>query len=70
MLPRILMLQGLSWLSLCCTVSTAIFVQSHGAKEIVEIKGKHLLMQFKRKMDAAQEWCKARKIGFRVKSKY
>lgn len=41
-----------------------------GTKEIVEIKGKHLLMQFKRKMDAAQEWCKARKISFRVISKY
>ena len=41
-----------------------------GSKEIIEIKGKHLLPQFKRKMDAAQEWCKSRKMGFRVISKY
>ena len=41
-----------------------------GTKEIVEIKGKQLLMQFKRKMDAAREWCKARKMSFRVMSKY
>lgn len=39
-------------------------------KEIIEIKGKHLLPTFKRKMEAAQEWCKARKMGFRVISKY
>ena len=41
-----------------------------GSKERVEIKGKHLLPQFKRKMSAAQEWCKARKMTFRVISKY
>ena len=39
-------------------------------KEEIEIKGKHLLPIFKRKMEAAQEWCKARKMGFRVISKY
>ena len=44
--------------------------KENGTKEIVEIKGKHLLPTFKRKMDSAQEWCKARKIGFRVISKY
>lgn len=41
-----------------------------GSKELVEIKGRHLLPQFKRKMDAAQEWCKARKMTFRTISKY
>ncbi len=40
------------------------------SKELIEIKGKHLLPTFKRKMDAAQEWCKVRKMGFRVISKY
>ena len=39
-------------------------------KEIIEIKGKHLLSSFKRKSEAAEEWCKARKIKFRVISKY
>jgi hypothetical protein len=41
-----------------------------GAKEIVEMKGRHLLLQFKRKMEAAQEWCKARKMSFRLITKY
>ena len=41
-----------------------------GTKEIIEIKGRHLLSQFKKKMDAAQEWCKARKMEFRIISKY
>jgi len=41
-----------------------------GLKEIIEIKGKHLLPTFKRKNSAAIEWCKARKMGFRVISKY
>jgi len=41
-----------------------------GTIELVEIKGKHLLPQFKRKMEAAQEWCKARKISFRTLSRY
>jgi len=41
-----------------------------GTKEIIEIKGRHLLPQFKKKMAAAQEWCKARKMSFRVISKY
>jgi hypothetical protein len=44
--------------------------KTDGSKELTEIKGKHLLPQFKRKMDAAQEWCKARKMSFRVISKY
>lgn len=39
-------------------------------KEVIEIKGRHLLPQFKRKMNAAQEWCKTRKMNFRVISKY
>ena len=38
--------------------------------ELIEIKGKHLLLQFKRKNDAAHEWCKARKIMFRIITKY
>jgi len=38
--------------------------------EIIEIKGRHLLPQFKKKMEAAHKWCKARKIIFRVISKY
>jgi len=41
-----------------------------GSKEIIEMKGRHLLPQFKRKMEAAKEWCKARKMTFRVISKY
>lgn len=41
-----------------------------GTIEIIEIKGKHLLSQFKRKNDAAHGWCKARNIIFRVISKY
>jgi hypothetical protein len=41
-----------------------------GSKEIIEIKGRHLLPTFKRKMEAAQEWCKARNIEFKVISKY
>jgi len=41
-----------------------------GTKEIVEIKGRHLLPQFKKKMESAQKWCEARKIVFRVISKY
>ena len=41
-----------------------------GSKEIIEIKGKHLLPQFKRKMEAAHKWCKARKMTFRVITKY
>jgi hypothetical protein len=44
--------------------------KSDGTKEIIEIKGKHLLSAFKRKMNHAQEWCKARKMIFRVVSKY
>ncbi len=44
--------------------------KTDGTKEIIEIKGKHLLPQFKRKREAAQEWCKARKMCFRVISKY
>jgi len=42
----------------------------NGVIELLEIKGKHLLPKFKRKMSAAQEWCKARKMNFRVISKY
>lgn len=41
-----------------------------GTIELIEIKGKHLLSQFKRKHEAAIEWCKARKITFRVITKY
>lgn len=41
-----------------------------GSKALIEIKGKHLLPGFKRKMDAALEWCKARKMEFIVISKY
>lgn len=41
-----------------------------GTKEIIEIKGRHLLPQFKKKMESAQKWCDARKMGFRVISKY
>ena len=41
-----------------------------GSKELIEIKGRHLLPTFKRKSSAAQEWCKARKMNFRVISKY
>ena len=41
-----------------------------GTKELIEIKGRHLLPQFKKKMGAAQEWCKARKMDFRTISKY
>ncbi len=44
--------------------------KNDGSKEIIEIKGRHLLTQFKRKMDAAHEWCKVRKMNFRVVSKY
>lgn len=41
-----------------------------GSKELIEIKGKHLLAQFKRKNEAAHEWCKVRKMSFRVITKY
>jgi len=41
-----------------------------GTKELIEIKGRHLLLQFKRKMEAAESWCKARKMNFRVVSRY
>lgn len=48
------------------------FIVEHedGSKEIVEIKGRHLLGQFEEKRLAAIKWCQARKIGFRVISKY
>lgn len=47
-------------------------VQTKDAIEIREIKGGHLLKteRFKRKMSAAEEWCKARKIKFKVISRY
>ncbi len=44
--------------------------KTDGTKEIIEIKGKHLLALSKRKMEAAREWCKTRKMEFSVISKY
>ncbi|MFH1065310.1 MAG: TnsA endonuclease N-terminal domain-containing protein [Nanoarchaeota archaeon] len=41
-----------------------------GTIELIEIKGRHLLPQFKRKHEAAIEWCKSRKMTFRVITKY
>lgn len=41
-----------------------------GSKSIIEIKGRHLLPQFKKKFEAAEKWCKSRKIGFRLITKY
>ena len=41
-----------------------------GSKEIIEIKGRHLLSDFVEKRSAAIRWCNARKIEFRVYSKY
>src|SRR3989344_8420571 len=37
-----------------------------GTKEIVEIKGRHLLPQFEEKRKAAIKWCEARKMKFVV----
>jgi hypothetical protein len=47
-------------------------VQTKDSIEIREIKGGHLLRteQFKRKISAAEEWCKARKMKFRIISRY
>ena len=47
-------------------------IQAKEGVEIREIKGGHLLKteQFKRKMSAAEEWGKARKMKFRTISKY
>lgn len=47
-------------------------VQTKERIEIREIKGGHLLKtpQFKKKISAAEDWCKARKMGYRVISKY
>lgn len=47
-------------------------VQTTDTLEIREIKGGHLLRnpQFQKKMRAAQEWCKARKMQYRLLSKY
>lgn len=47
-------------------------VQTKNGIEIREIKGGHLLktQQFKRKISAAEEWCKARKMKFIIISKY
>ena len=47
-------------------------VQMKESIEIREIKGGHLLKtdQFKRKISAAEEWCKARKMRFRIISRY
>ncbi|MBU2576760.1 MAG: hypothetical protein KKF50_03490 [Nanoarchaeota archaeon] len=44
--------------------------KEEGIIEVIEIKGRHLLPQFKKKMVAGHEWCKARKVIFRVISKY
>ena len=41
-----------------------------GTKELIEIKGKHLLPQFEEKRKAAIKWCDARKMKFVVYSKY
>ena len=43
-----------------------------GTKEIHEIKGTHLLNNpiTKRKVERGREWCRARKMNFRIVSKY
>lgn len=43
-----------------------------GTKEIHEMKGTHLLSNpiTKRKVDRAREWCRVRKMNFRIISKY
>lgn len=47
-------------------------VQTKDRIEIIEIKGGHLLKteRFKRKRYAAEEWCNARKMKFRIISRY
>lgn len=46
--------------------------KAEGAIELHEIKGTHLLRlpDTEKKMKAAEEWCKARKMVFRMISKY
>jgi type III restriction enzyme len=46
--------------------------KTDGAIELHEIKGTHLLRlpNTQKKIDSAREWCKARKIVFRLISKY
>jgi TnsA endonuclease N terminal len=43
-----------------------------GTIELVEMKGQHLLNNpnTRRKMDYAKKWCNARKIKYRIYSKY
>ncbi|HDZ61161.1 MAG TPA: hypothetical protein ENH46_05635 [Candidatus Pacearchaeota archaeon] len=41
-----------------------------GSIELIEIKGRHLLLEFKKKMESAEKWCNARKMNLRVISRY